>query len=37
LVVFGGGVIALNECFVELIAPFRRRGYYHPDFNGSFS
>jgi hypothetical protein len=23
--------------FVDLIAPFRGRGYYHPDFNGSFS
>ena len=30
-------LLALNERFVDLIVPFRRRGYYHPDFNGSFS
>jgi len=28
---------AFNERFVDLIVPFRGRGYYHPDFNGSFS
>lgn len=30
-------LLALNERFVDLIVPFRRRGYYHQDFNGSFS
>jgi hypothetical protein len=30
-------LLALNERFVDLIVPFRSRGYYHPDFNGSFS
>ncbi|WP_226814429.1 DUF2779 domain-containing protein [Aliarcobacter butzleri] len=30
-------LLALNERFVDLIVPFRGRGYYHPDFNGSFS
>jgi len=30
-------LLALNERFVDLIVPFRRRGYYHPNFNGSFS
>ncbi len=30
-------LLELNERFVDLIVPFRRRGYYHPDFNGSFS
>ncbi len=30
-------LLALNERFVDLIIPFRGRGYYHPDFNGSFS
>jgi hypothetical protein len=30
-------LLALNERFVDLIVPFRKRGYYHPDFNGSFS
>lgn len=30
-------LLALNERFVDLIVPFRRRGYYHPEFNGSFS
>ena len=34
---FSDGLLALNERFVDLIVPFRRRGYYHPDFNGSFS
>lgn len=30
-------LLALNERFVDLIVPFREKGYYHPDFNGSFS
>jgi hypothetical protein len=30
-------LMALNERFVDLIEPFRGLGYYHPDFNGSFS
>ena len=30
-------LLALNERFVDLIIPFRQKGYYHPDFNGSFS
>lgn len=30
-------LMALNERFVDLIVPFRKVGYYHPDFNGSFS
>ena len=30
-------LLALIERFVDLIVPFRRRGYYHPDFNGDFS
>ena len=30
-------ILALNERFVDLIVPFRGRGYYHPNFNGSFS
>jgi len=30
-------LLALNERFIDLIVPFRGRGYYHPDFNGSFS
>ncbi len=30
-------LVALNERFVDLIVPFKKRGYYHPDFNGSFS
>ncbi|PHS36914.1 MAG: hypothetical protein COB07_11870 [Sulfurovum sp.] len=30
-------LLALNDRFVDLIVPFRGRGYYHPDFNGSFS
>ncbi len=34
---FSDALLALNERFVDLIVPFRRRGYYHPDFNGSFS
>lgn len=27
----------INSRFVDLIDPFRKFGYYHPDFNGSFS
>jgi len=30
-------LLALTERFVDLIVPFRKRGYYHPNFNGSFS
>lgn len=30
-------LLALNERFIDLIVPFRGRGYYHPNFNGSFS
>lgn len=30
-------LLSLLDRFVDLIAPFRRLGYYHPDFNGSFS
>lgn len=30
-------LLALNERFMDLIVPFRKLGYYHPDFNGSFS
>jgi len=30
-------LLELNERFVDLIVPFRGRGYYHPNFNGSFS
>jgi len=30
-------LLALNSRFVDLIVPFRGRGYYHPNFNGSFS
>ena len=30
-------LLAFNERFVDLIEPFRNIGYYHPDFNGSFS
>lgn len=30
-------LLSLNERFVDLIIPFRGKGYYHPDFNGSFS
>jgi hypothetical protein len=30
-------LLVLNERFIDLIVPFRGRGYYHPNFNGSFS
>lgn len=30
-------LLALVDRFVDLIVPFRGRGYYHPNFNGSFS
>lgn len=30
-------LLSLNQRFIDLIDPFRGRGYYHPDFNGSFS
>ncbi len=30
-------LLALNERFVDLLHPFQKLGYYHPEFNGSFS
>ncbi len=30
-------LLALNTRFIDLLNPFRSLGYYHPDFNGSFS
>ncbi|MFP4487427.1 MAG: DUF2779 domain-containing protein [Campylobacterales bacterium] len=30
-------LLSLNNRFIDLIVPFRRLGYYHPEFNGSFS
>ena len=30
-------LLALTDRFVDLIIPFKKLGYYHPDFNGSFS
>jgi hypothetical protein len=30
-------LLTLNERFIDLIVPFRGRGYYHPNFHGSFS
>lgn len=30
-------LLALVPRFVDLIVPFRKLGYYHPNFNGSFS
>lgn len=30
-------LMAIHDRFVDLIEPFRALGYYHPDFNGSFS
>ena len=30
-------LLALNERFIDLIEPFRGGGYYHSEFNGSFS
>ncbi len=30
-------LLALIPRFVDLLSPFRKLGYYHPDFNGSFS
>jgi len=30
-------LLNLTGRFVDLITPFRNLGYYHPDFNGSFS
>lgn len=32
-----GELLALVDRFVDLMVPFRNLGYYHPDFNGSFS
>lgn len=34
---FSDGLLALVPRFADLIVPFRSLGYYHPDFNGSFS
>ena len=34
---YADALLALNDRFVDLIVPFRKLGYYHPDFNGSFS
>lgn len=31
------GLLKLVPRFKDLIVPFRQLGYYHPDFNGSFS
>lgn len=30
-------LLDLNKRFIDLIVPFRGLGYYHPNFNGSFS
>ena len=30
-------LLAINDRLVDLLQPFRSLGYYHPDFNGSFS
>ena len=30
-------LLALNSRFVDLVKPFTDRGYYHPNFHGSFS
>ena len=30
-------LLGLIDRFVDLIIPFRQKGYYHPNFNGSFS
>jgi len=30
-------LLELNKRFIDLIEPFRKLMYYHPDFNGSFS
>jgi len=30
-------LLRLVDRFIDLIVPFRNGGYYHPDFNGSFS
>jgi hypothetical protein len=30
-------LLALNERFMDLLLPFRKLGYYHPEFHGSFS
>ncbi len=34
---YRGKLISLLDRFVDLLDPFRQLGYYHPDFNGSFS
>ena len=30
-------LMSLVDRFIDLIVPFQKLGYYHPDFNGSFS
>ena len=30
-------LMSLTERFVDLLVPFQKLGYYHPNFNGSFS
>ena len=30
-------LLEMNKRFIDLIDPFRKLMYYHPDFNGSFS
>ncbi len=34
---FSDALLNLIPRFIDLIVPFRGLGYYHPDFNGSFS
>jgi len=30
-------LLVLNDRFIDLLVPFRKGGYHHPDFHGSFS
>ena len=34
---YSDSLMQLLDRFVDLLDPFRKLGYYHPDFNGSFS
>ena len=34
---YANKLLQLLDRFVDLLDPFRKLGYYHPDFNGSFS
>jgi len=34
---YATNLLQLLDRFVDLLDPFRKLGYYHPDFNGSFS